>query len=237
MGDGDGEWCTVPAPAIPDVEAFGSSEIRRGGGGQLQKFRCLLHAKLLGLGLSRVTPLQQSWQIWVVLDYNLTKAAAIEKVHRRSLNLSSSYKIVPQPQNQISGVPQLTKPLQVEAYLTLSHNNLSRSIPAEFAAVNFARIDLLRNQPTGDASPLFGRGKPAQAIDVSRNALEFELTGVELPEQVTTVVRGRESQHDLRRHPDAGGEAEQAASVQRPGRPRRRAATGRASSATPPRAA
>lgn len=41
------------------VEAFGSSEIRRGGGGQLQKFRCLLHAKLLGLGLSRVTPLQQ----------------------------------------------------------------------------------------------------------------------------------------------------------------------------------
>ncbi|EEE53207.1 hypothetical protein OsJ_36088 [Oryza sativa Japonica Group] len=168
------------------VEAFGSSEIRRGGGGQLQKFRCLLHAKLLGLGLSRVTPLQQ---------------------------------------------------LQVEAYLTLSHNNLSRSIPAEFAAVNFARIDLLRNQPTGDASPLFGRGKPAQAIDVSRNALEFELTGVELPEQVTTVVRGRESQHDLRRHPDAGGEAEQAASVQRPGRPRRRAATGRASSATPPRAA
>uniref|UniRef100_A0A0E0RHA3 Uncharacterized protein n=1 Tax=Oryza rufipogon TaxID=4529 RepID=A0A0E0RHA3_ORYRU len=186
------------------VEAFGSSEIRRGGGGQLQKFRCLLHAKLLGLGLSRVTPLQQSWQIWVVLDYNLTKAAAI---------------------------------LQVEAYLTLSHNNLSRSIPAEFAAVNFARIDLLRNQPTGDASPLFGRGKPAQAIDVSRNALAFELTGVELPEQVTTVVRGREPQHDLRRHPDAGGEAEQAASVQRPGRPRRRAATGRASSATPPRAA
>lgn len=125
----------------------------------------------------------------------------------------------------------------MEAYLTLSHNNLSRSIPAEFAAVNFARIDLLRNQPTGDASPLFGRGKPAQAIDVSRNALEFELTGVELPEQVTTVVRGREPQHDLRRHPDAGGEAEQAASVQRPGRPRRRAATGRASSATPPRAA
>ena len=32
------------------------------------------------------------------------------KVHRRSLNLSSSYKIVPQPQNQISEVPQLTKP-------------------------------------------------------------------------------------------------------------------------------
>ena len=33
----------------------------------------------------------------------------MEKVHPRSLNLSSNYKIVTQPQNRISGVPQLTK--------------------------------------------------------------------------------------------------------------------------------
>jgi hypothetical protein len=31
------------------------------------------------------------------------------KVHRMSLNLSSSYKIVPKPQNQISGIPELIK--------------------------------------------------------------------------------------------------------------------------------
>jgi hypothetical protein len=30
-------------------------------------------------------------------------------VHRRSLNLSSSYKIIPQPQNQIYDIPQVTK--------------------------------------------------------------------------------------------------------------------------------
>ncbi len=35
---------------------------------------------------------------------------SVEKVHRRSLNLLSSYKIVSQPQNQIPDVPQLTKP-------------------------------------------------------------------------------------------------------------------------------
>ena len=34
----------------------------------------------------------------------------LEKVHPRSLNLSSSYKIVPQPQNQIYYKSQLTKP-------------------------------------------------------------------------------------------------------------------------------
>jgi hypothetical protein len=33
------------------------------------------------------------------------------KVHARSLNLLARYKIVPQPQNRTSGVPQLTKPV------------------------------------------------------------------------------------------------------------------------------
>lgn len=33
-----------------------------------------------------------------------------EKVHPRSLNLSSNYKIIPQPQNQIYNIYQLTKP-------------------------------------------------------------------------------------------------------------------------------
>jgi Leucine-rich repeat (LRR) protein len=70
------------------------------------------------------------------------------------------------------------------AYLRLSHNNLTGTVPAEFAAVNFARIDLSRNGFTGDASPLFGRAKPAQQMDLSRNAFSFNLSGVELPEQL-----------------------------------------------------
>ncbi|BAS91859.1 Os05g0104750 [Oryza sativa Japonica Group] len=72
-------------------------------------------------------------------------------------------------------------------------NHLSRSIsiPAEFAAVNLARIDLSAHRRRCS----IGRGKAAQAIDVSRNALELEL---ELPEQVVTVDVSH-NMHHLRR--------------------------------------
>ncbi len=42
----------------------------------------------------------------------------MEKVHRRSLNLSSSYEIVLELQNHIQHIPQLTKPVQ-----TMSHGS------------------------------------------------------------------------------------------------------------------
>jgi len=70
------------------------------------------------------------------------------------------------------------------AYLRLSHNNLTGGVPAEFSAVAFAQIDLSRNGFTGDASGLFGRAKPVQQMDLSRNDLSFNLSAVELPEQL-----------------------------------------------------
>ncbi|RCV15618.1 hypothetical protein SETIT_3G071400v2 [Setaria italica] len=88
--------------------------------------------------------------------------------------------------NRLTGSlpPLLFSRAPQEAYLRLSHNNLTGTVPAEFAAVNFAQIDLSRNGFTGDASTLFGRAKPAQQMDLSRNDLSFDLSGVELPEQL-----------------------------------------------------
>ncbi|KAF8701683.1 hypothetical protein HU200_033449 [Digitaria exilis] len=77
---------------------------------------------------------------------------------------------------------------QQPAYLRLSHNNLSGSIPAEFAGVEFAQVDLSRNAFAGDASPLFGVAKQLQYLDLSRNAFSFNLSGVELPEQINGAL-------------------------------------------------
>ncbi|CAD6273373.1 unnamed protein product [Miscanthus lutarioriparius] len=74
-----------------------------------------------------------------------------------------------------------------EAYLRLSHNNLTGSVPAEFLAVAFAQVDLSRNAFAGDASGLFGRAKPVQQMDLSRNAFSFNLSTVELPEQLISL--------------------------------------------------
>ncbi|KAG0516431.1 hypothetical protein BDA96_09G002600 [Sorghum bicolor] len=86
---------------------------------------------------------------------------------------------------------------QQAAYLRLSHNNFSGAIPAGFAAVSFAHLDLSRNAFTGDASGVLGKGKPLQHLDLSRNGFAFSLTAVELPEQLSymdlshNAIRGR----------------------------------------------
>ncbi|TVU18424.1 hypothetical protein EJB05_34524, partial [Eragrostis curvula] len=71
--------------------------------------------------------------------------------------------------------------------LRLSHNNLSGGIPAEWAAVQFGTVSLSRNALAGDASALFGRDKPLQLLDLSRNAFSFNLSEVDMPEQVGYV--------------------------------------------------
>jgi hypothetical protein len=53
--------------------------------------------------------------------------------------------------------------------------------------VNFAYLDLSCNALTGDASVLFGSGKELGYIDLSRNALDFDLSGVVFPEGVELV--------------------------------------------------
>ncbi|KAL6624571.1 hypothetical protein ACP70R_031892 [Stipagrostis hirtigluma subsp. patula] len=70
-----------------------------------------------------------------------------------------------------------------EAHLTLSRNNLTGGIPAEWSAVRFQEIDLSENSLTGDASPLFGAVKPLRYLDLYRNGFSFNFSGVELPEE------------------------------------------------------
>jgi hypothetical protein len=75
-----------------------------------------------------------------------------------------------------------------EAFLTLSHNNLSGTVPAEFAAVSFVQVDLSRNALAGDASVLFGRGKTLLvSVNLSRNAFSFDMSTLELPERLASL--------------------------------------------------
>ncbi|KQK07443.1 polygalacturonase inhibitor [Brachypodium distachyon] len=74
-----------------------------------------------------------------------------------------------------------------QVYLWMSHNNLTGPIPAEFAAVRFAHLDLSRNGLTGSgggAAGLFGQGKELQYLDLSRNALDFDLSAVVFPDGI-----------------------------------------------------
>ncbi|RCV15620.1 hypothetical protein SETIT_3G071600v2, partial [Setaria italica] len=68
--------------------------------------------------------------------------------------------------------------------LLLSDNHLSGTIPADFAAVNFQLIDLSGNALTGNASGLVGGANDVQWLDLSRNALSFNFSSVELPEHL-----------------------------------------------------
>ncbi|XP_062232450.1 polygalacturonase inhibitor-like [Phragmites australis] len=97
-----------------------------------------------------------------------------------SIDLSRNRLVGPIPLLLLSKSPD-------QAYLVLSHNNLSGTIPAEFAALSFSEVDLSSNAFTGDASGLFGRAKALQNLDLSRNAFSFDLSGVELPERLYSV--------------------------------------------------
>jgi hypothetical protein len=57
-------------------------------------------------GRSRITPDP-------VATHGTVLVSGKEKVHRRSLNLSSSYKIVLEPQNQIQLIPHLASPRSI----------------------------------------------------------------------------------------------------------------------------
>ena len=62
-----------------------------------------------------------------------------------------------------------------------------------------------RNRLTGDASPvLSGAGKPVRAVNLARNKLRFDLSGVEFPREVE-FVHGPQPQRRLWRRPGDGG--------------------------------
>ncbi|RLN27764.1 polygalacturonase inhibitor-like [Panicum miliaceum] len=108
--------------------------------------------------------------------------------------------------------PLLLSKAGPEAFLTLSHNSLSGTVPAEFAAVSFVQVDLSRNALTGDASVLFGRGKALLvAANLSRNALSFDMSRLDLPERLASL----DVSHNAIRGPGGGREPEPAHVLQR----------------------
>lgn len=74
-------------------------------------------------------------------------------------------------------------------YLYLGHNNLIGQVPASFDNNTVAEVvDLSRNQLSGDASALFGRGKPLWRLDLSRNhEIEFDLGKVEISQKIVSL--------------------------------------------------
>ncbi|KAI3697369.1 hypothetical protein L6452_30342 [Arctium lappa] len=62
--------------------------------------------------------------------------------------------------------------------LSLSHNMLSGEIPTSLGNMIIYRIDLSRNNLSGDASMLFGASKNTSEINISRNNFEFDFSRV-----------------------------------------------------------
>ncbi|KAM7476695.1 hypothetical protein LguiB_023938 [Lonicera macranthoides] len=71
--------------------------------------------------------------------------------------------------------------------ILLSHNKLSGDIPASLANTNFFRVDLSRNNFTGDASMFFGRNKTGDTIVLSRNNFEFNFSRVSFMVSLVTL--------------------------------------------------
>lgn len=70
-------------------------------------------------------------------------------------------------------------------YLVLADNELSGEISLSFGDVDFGYINFSGNKLRGDASFLFGKNKRAQVVNLSRNRLEFNLSGVEVYDELT----------------------------------------------------
>ncbi|CAK9154908.1 unnamed protein product [Ilex paraguariensis] len=71
--------------------------------------------------------------------------------------------------------------------LDLSHNNLSGEIPPSLANVNFSRINLSRNNFSGDGSMLFGANKATVILVISRNNFEFDFSKVRFMKPLVTL--------------------------------------------------
>ncbi|KAL6864938.1 hypothetical protein ACP4OV_016089 [Aristida adscensionis] len=93
-----------------------------------------------------------------------------------------------------------------KAHLTLSRNNLTGGVPAAWARVMFQEVDLSENALAGDATALFGKGKPLRYLDLYRNGFSFNLSEVELPEEQLNYV-------DLSHNAIYGGIPAQAANL------------------------
>ncbi|GMP63154.1 hypothetical protein CsSME_00024955 [Camellia sinensis var. sinensis] len=71
--------------------------------------------------------------------------------------------------------------------LYLSHNQLTGPVPKSLGNLDFTRLDLSRNQLSGDLSFIFGSNKTMQIVDFSRNMFEFDLSNVVFPASLISL--------------------------------------------------
>ncbi|KAJ3687800.1 hypothetical protein LUZ61_016964 [Rhynchospora tenuis] len=71
------------------------------------------------------------------------------------------------------------------AALYLNDNSLSGELPRCYGEVNIRAIDVSTNRLTGDASFLFGKDKTFTYINLSKNQFTFDLSYIEIPENLT----------------------------------------------------
>nr|ACD01043.1 polygalacturonase-inhibiting protein [Knorringia sibirica] len=72
--------------------------------------------------------------------------------------------------------------------LYLSYNQLTGTIPNALGKLNITVLYLSKNKLTGDASFLFGKNKPANQMDLSRNQLSFDFSKVEIPSEINWLL-------------------------------------------------
>ncbi|KAK1282188.1 Polygalacturonase inhibitor 1 [Acorus calamus] len=90
--------------------------------------------------------------------------------------------------NRLTGtIPDSLGNLVPPVSLYLSHNKLSGSIPSSLGSLQTFDLDLSWNQLVGEASFLFGSSKRTNTISISRNLLEFNLTTVAFPGNLTSL--------------------------------------------------
>jgi Leucine rich repeat N-terminal domain len=74
--------------------------------------------------------------------------------------------------------------------LLLFNNSLTGEIPKCYGWVDFNVFHVGENQLSGDASFLFGNQKPAYAIFLSSNQFEFDLSNVQIPQNLSVLDLG-----------------------------------------------
>ncbi|CAA6664628.1 unnamed protein product [Spirodela intermedia] len=174
----------VTAVVILGMETAGPSRSRRPSSANL--------TGPLPTEIAKLTRLKMLWMDWNGLTGPvpafLGRLAKLEYINLSFNKLSGaippSLGDLPQlgalflDRNQLTGaIPEaLGKLRQPDLYIRLSHNNLTGAIPQSFGRLNITKIDLSRNQLTGDASVLFAGSGKWTSIDLSRNLLEFDLS-------------------------------------------------------------
>ncbi|KAL3832910.1 hypothetical protein ACJIZ3_007646 [Penstemon smallii] len=108
-----------------------------------------------------------------------------------SLPIMPFLNIIDLSRNQLTGsIPesfgQMAQASKFPA-LILSHNWFSGNIPVSLGDINFSRIDVSRNNLSGDASVLFGKGKITDMILISRNNFEFDFSKVSFMESLIAL--------------------------------------------------